>query len=384
MSARAGWAALTLALVLVVTESALRLYTTREGLLYTWERTDGVVMLDPATGAATLRPGSFEHTRDGPYGWAARVNAQGLRMDGTVPEKAPPGQRRWLLLGDSWAFGIATRQGSGLAARLSGALAEAGGIDAPVINGGIPGASAWDVLQRWRALAAFEVAGVVVKVPVNYGSAAARAAVRSRSGEPPDVRILLGLRRLVALARARELRIETPEAAREAEESLRTLVGEARRRRLAVVVLVAPLDRAASADTARTDAEHARWSHVFADDPEVRVVAHRLTERSCFGWVDESHPSESGAEVLAQTVADATRTASTVTNPAPAGARAEPRCDVVDAVGPGKAQVVRPIDPWELGQNGMSSKAGASSTGGSLPPPPSLPPPSLPPRPPPP
>ena len=340
MRGRVAWALLTVALLLVVVEGALRLYTTREGLLYTWERPDGVVMLDPVTGAATLRPGAFEHTRDGPYGWAARINAQGLRMDGDVPVKAPPGTRRWLLLGDSWAYGVATRQGAGLAARLSAALREVSGVDSPVINAGIPGASAWDVLQRARALHSIEVGGVVVKVSVNHGSAAARRAARAQAA-PPDVRMLLGLRRLVALVRTRELRVETPDAAVEAEESLRALVTEARARGRDVVVLVAPVDRAASADVDRTDAEHARWARLFAGTEGVRVVAHRLVQRSCFGWVDESHPSESGAEALARVVAAAV--ASGATSPS-----SEPSCDAVDAVGPGKAQAVRPIEPWEL------------------------------------
>jgi hypothetical protein len=45
-----AWAVLTLVLVLVVVEGALRLYTTREGLLFTWERTDRVQALRAAAG----------------------------------------------------------------------------------------------------------------------------------------------------------------------------------------------------------------------------------------------------------------------------------------------------------------------------------------------
>lgn len=56
--ARAGWSLVMTVLMLMAIEGALRLYTTRDGLLLTWERPDGAVMLDAVTGAVTLRPGA--------------------------------------------------------------------------------------------------------------------------------------------------------------------------------------------------------------------------------------------------------------------------------------------------------------------------------------
>ncbi len=331
---RAGWAIVVTVLLLAVLEGALRLYTTREGVLLTWERPDGAVMLDATTGAVTLRPGARESTADGRYDWSARINTQGLRMDATVPEERPAGEQRWLLLGDSWAYGVATRQTAGLATRLGAALST-DMTRGHVVNAGVPGASAWDVLQRWRTLRdRFAVDGVVVKVPVNFGSEASRARAREAAlrGLPPDLRILLALRRAVLLLQSDELRVETPAAATEAEASLRAIAEEARARALPVAVLVAPVDAAASQDVSRTSAQLARWRRVL-EGTGALVVAHALNQRSCFGWEDRSHPSESGAEVLAQALAGAIRAGRSADSPATA-----PSCDDVDAVGPGKPQ----------------------------------------------
>ena len=119
---RVSGAIVVTVLLLAVLEGALRLYTTREGLRLTWERHDDAVMLDATTGAVTLRPGAREATADERYDWSARINAQGLRMDDTVPEERTASAARWLLLGDSWAYGVATRRSAGLATRLGHTL----------------------------------------------------------------------------------------------------------------------------------------------------------------------------------------------------------------------------------------------------------------------
>lgn len=342
---RVGWALVTLALLLGVAEGALRLYTTREGLLYTWERPDGVVRLDAQTGALTLHPGSFEHTKDGPYGWAARVNAQGLRMDGEVSAEVPPDAHRWLLVGDSWAYGVATRQDAGLAARLERALGEVTASRTQVINGGVPGASAWDAVARARdLLGRFAVHGVVLKVPVNHGSEGSRAAARvaARRGPPPDLRLWLSLRRLLALTRTEELRRPTEASRAESRAAIRAFAEEQRAAGRPLVVLIAPRDLDAAGDPTPVEEGHAAWGDAL-EGTGAWLAAHALRERSCFGWQDRSHPSESGAEALARTVARVVRDRASLTTPA-----LTPSCDAVDAVGPGKAQPVTPIDPREL------------------------------------
>jgi lysophospholipase L1-like esterase len=80
-----------------------------------------------------------------------QLNADGLRDD-PIDRPRAAGQRRLLLLGDSFAFGfgIDERERT-LAAVLSARLASSGGLD--VFNAGIPGADTRRQLQALRALA---------------------------------------------------------------------------------------------------------------------------------------------------------------------------------------------------------------------------------------
>jgi lysophospholipase L1-like esterase len=324
--------------VLLAGELALRAFVADEALLLSWERSDSVVVVDPATGALTVRPGSREATNDGPYRWEARVNGQGFRADVAYAHARTPGVPRWLLLGDSWAYGVATRQEKGLAARLEGALAAR--MEVPrveVVNAGVPGASAWDVRRRWEAVAPqLELDGVVLKIPANTGSPAARAA--RLAARAPTSRIVQLLRRGVLTAQAGRgdpLRAQGGLPDEEALAEVRALVAAIRARGLPVVALVAPRDLAQAQDAPEElDAAWSAWTEALAPTG-AWIAGHALTERSCFGWVDVSHPSERGASVLAEVVADAVALARWW--PVLRG-RPTPSCDdAPDALGPDAA-----------------------------------------------
>ncbi len=325
---------------LLAMELSLRAFVADDALLLSLERKDNVVVVEPASGALTLRPNSREATNDGPYRWEARINAQGLRADVTYAPARTTGVPRWLLLGDSWAYGVATRQEKGLAARLTTALAARLEVTrVEVVNAGVPGASAWDVRRRWESLAPqFELDGVVLKIPANVGSPALRAGRASAQRPPPSSRLVQLLRRgVLAAAALRDdpLRARGGAPDAEAVTELLALVESIRRAGLPVVVLVAPRDLAEAQDTpVELDRAWESWTRAL-EPTGAWVAGHALPQRSCFGWVDVAHPSERGAGALAEVVADAVALARWW--PVLRG-RPAPSCDdVPDALGPESA-----------------------------------------------
>ena len=302
--------------VLLGAELTLRSTVDENELLLAWERSNGEMTIDPRSGMLNLRRNTKIARGDGHYMWEATLNGQGLRANGEWPRSRQPGVPRWMLLGDSWAYGVSTRQEAALATRLEGALARQLGVArVEVVNTGVPGASAWDVRARWHALAdQIDVDGVVLKIPANRGSAALRDARRSQRPPPPGY-LLRGVRRAVlglVMLRDDPWRSDPVPAGEDLDEIL-ALIREIRARQLPVVALVAPQDRADATRHAQArgtpdepnTAVSQRWAHWSrALEPTGAWIAgHALPERSCFGYVDQAHPSERGAVVLAETVA---------------------------------------------------------------------------------
>jgi lysophospholipase L1-like esterase len=92
-------------------------------------------IIDPPVGFS-LQPGATQILVTGKaYTSRATINSQGLR-DIEHPLRKPPGQRRILVLGDSFMFGQGVRMQESLPRQLAGQLP---GVD--VINAGIPGYS---------------------------------------------------------------------------------------------------------------------------------------------------------------------------------------------------------------------------------------------------
>ena len=67
------------------------------------------------------------------------------------------------------------------------------------------------------------------------------------------------------------------------------------------------------------------------DAAGVPYGGHALDARSCWGFTDRGHPSEAGARVIAETLAEVIATGKSIPD-----VRHAPRCDDVAEAGPGK------------------------------------------------
>lgn len=109
-----------------------------------------VRLLGAAPGYAAIPFGQYATSADPELLWAPRpgaegVNAAGLRGDEVAAEKTRP---RWLVLGDSIAWGIDLADEQTIPVRLAAHLAAAG-LDVEVLNGGV---SAYNTVQEARRL----------------------------------------------------------------------------------------------------------------------------------------------------------------------------------------------------------------------------------------
>jgi hypothetical protein len=328
-------------LLLGTVELALRAFVPRDSLLFAWERSTAVLEVhtgnDPRQVRLLPRPSSARVDQDGPNAWATRINGQGFRGQvDTVP--SAPERYRVLALGDSWVYGISTSQGHTFAERLEAALGKVEGRPVEVINAGVPSFSGFDMLVRYHeALAWLEVDAVLVAAPHNESVQSARAGMRERwyagveAGPASDLRIYLALRRLFVWARTpRYAPGLVPDAAGESLADVRALVDDARQLGLQVA-FVAWGNRWQDGGVVRGDLS--RWR----GQVEAPMAAVGLSQRSCFGFSDEAHPSEAGAEAAALHVAAVMRSGLS-----DADWVDTPSCDDNDAIGPGKAQSPRP------------------------------------------
>ena len=199
---RAALGALVAALALLALELGARLAVAEEGLLFAWEHPQGLIRI--AGEQVLVAPSQRSERQDGPYPWTAVTNAQGLResQEILVDER----EHRILALGDSWIFGFDVDQGKTIADQLEGLLPERLGVErVEVVNAGIPGASAFDMLARWRELSHLcRWDGVLLGTPHNDPRQQRQGEQRSRfyagrGGAPYlDLRLYLIVRRLLA------------------------------------------------------------------------------------------------------------------------------------------------------------------------------------------
>lgn len=280
------------------------------------------------TDGVRVRAGMREERKDGPYPWRIVINPQGFREDAPTPARPAVGVRRLVVLGDSWAFGYGVDQGKTLSEQLEELLPAELGVDVDVVNAGVFGAGAFDVLRRYHRLDdeyAFD--GVVLVVPRNGNRASETAKERAlwyaSSGErlPPFF--------LPFEARIRALRAP-PEVRRPvlrgdpSYQDLGTLVADVRADGRPIWLVQTPSRAPGS-------------PHPMAESPGRELAAalgvplarHALDERNCWGFADEAHASEAGVRALASVVAEAIATDRSVD-------RATPRCGDVPGVGPNK------------------------------------------------
>jgi len=303
-------------------EGGLRLRYSREDLLFRYERpgalvtvTDGVLFPQP----------SVELTNsDGPYIWKAKHNASGFRESAPTPAYPPKGKRRLLALGDSWVYGFSVTQGHTVSDRVEARMPE---ID--MVNAGVFGSSAFDMLRRYTELVdELHPDGIVLGLPHNHhrqeDMASQRASFYLHPSPRPrsDLRTYLWLRWLLAEARAP--RYATPPADLSSEMGdLVSIARDAKKRGLPVYFLLVP---------ARWPGTEVSTDWVTALAPEgVRFAGHALPERACWGFLDLGHPSEAGADAIASTLVAVLQG-----GPSQTAAARTPSCLTSDGAGPGK------------------------------------------------
>lgn len=320
------------AVLLGLTEGALRLFVPMEALLLPGERPGGMLSVNDA-GVLVMRAGMSGGEPDGPYRWRWTLDELALRESGPVDRRSPD-ELRILALGDSWVFGYSVDQGKTLPDRLEALLAERLGRPVQVINAGVFGSSAFDMLQRWRSLSTgLDIDGVLLGRPHNTRRQERQSGERqhwysqARIGPRWTGRLYLLVRRGLA---AWTLPTYAPGTNDRADiQDLLTIVGDARRRgKQAWFVDFGAAPRWEPGGLAPAD----RVWRTPMGAAGVPVFGHTLDERACWGFVDRGHPSEAGAHAIARVVAEGIAQGARPEAPV-----SEPRCSEVDGAGPGKA-----------------------------------------------
>ncbi len=320
--------------VLAALEAVLRAMVPPEELLFSYERPNSVLMLDSDKKTYLPRPLAQDVVPDGPNYWRYRMNAAGLRADKEFPRERPAGTVRYLALGDSWIWGQTTDQSLTLEAQLETILASSLHKPVEVLDAGVPGGGAYDMLVRWRALRdRWQLDGLVLGAPKNIGrqkAVGAERAVWLGGGAPYlNLYLYLGLRRLVIPYTRSGLRDFDDATWGTALDDTMTLAKEARAAGLDVVLGMWPAtrDQAIAGDPV---VPYSRFSDALTP-LGVRVTGARLASSACWGFEDHTHPSESGYRVLAEILAERLTTGSD-----PGGLRTQPRCEDVPGSGPTK------------------------------------------------
>jgi lysophospholipase L1-like esterase len=320
---------------LVAVEGGLRLALPADRLLFEWERPTGLVALGEDGGIVT-GPGMHDARQDGPYTWNIRINERGFREDAEVPTAKPAGVYRVLALGDSWIFGFSADQGHTIPDDLEAILPTRLGVErVEVINAGVFGSCAFDMLARYRQLVdTYEIDGVLLGQPHN-SRGQERAADRratwyrtAREGPASHARLYLLLRRALAPLRTSTYAVPpTGTALDEAIADLHTLAADAHTRGLPVWFAELPSNLPQAMNGFAGDPT---WRAALGPDG-VLFGGHALGERACWGFTDLGHPSAAGAAVIADALAEVIATHTSL----PA-IRTTPRCADGDTVGPTK------------------------------------------------
>ncbi len=317
-------------------ELVLRATVPEADVLFAWEHPDGMIKV---LGDEIYVRAAVQHSlKDGPYTWEARTNSLGLREDGETPATRAAGSTRWLALGDSWVFGTSVTQGKTISDQLALLLTEQTGAPVEVLNAGIPGGSAFEMLVRWSELSSrLELDGVIVGLPHNQHRqkelSRYRRTLFSRKGGAPylDIRIYLVVRRLIApytRPRYADADVDTDAMDPTTVRDLRTIVQEAQAQGMATVAIEWPNDMHLALNSVNPPA--VRW-RALLEPIGVRFAGHALTARACWGFEDHGHPSEAGARAIAEVLASVIGA-----DAAPKRLQTMPRCEAVPGVGPGK------------------------------------------------
>ena len=303
---------LACALVLfALAEVVLRVAVPLRWLQFSYEREDGFLVFIDDTDyrfhdAFFARPG-FNQTRGG---LLYRTNSVGFRESKEIPRRGQQGTFRILAIGDSWIYGLAQPQGQTMADHLERLLPRKLGIRrVEVINAGVPGSSAFDMLRRWRSLSEnYEVHGLLLSTSHNQNRQAKTLAARehwysSMRGAPyVDLRLYLLLRRMmVPLTRSQG---RTGEAAQSSDtRDMVAIVADARRRGLPVWMVLAPSWHE-RVELTRPELNAVNTALVKKLGPlGVKFGGHALRQRACYGSHDKTHPGPAGARAMAEVMA---------------------------------------------------------------------------------
>ncbi len=327
---------LAVSLVLLgLAELAIRIVVPERWLLFSWERPDGFLeFVDEADeehryrhAVIYTRPNFVD--RRGVPGEPVHyfTNALGLREDREIPAEAEQGVFRILALGDSWIYGIGQTQGMTVSDHLERLLPSRIGKErVEVINAGVPGSAAFDMLRRWESLAgSYELHAVLLGRPHNRLRQIEAAEARdgwyeSLLGAPRlNLGLYLLLRRLVAPWTHSPARwTHSDDEMLTGVEDMVRLVERIRRVGLPTWMMLSPNPdwsaRQRPAGERRAEDHNNNRPWVQALEPlGVRFAGHALLERSCWGLDDVTHPSASGALSLAEQIAGAMESGSSST-----------------------------------------------------------------------
>ena len=299
--------------LLALMEGGLRLAVPLPWLQFSHERADGFLVFIDDTDyrfhdAFFARP-NFNQIRGG---LLYRTNSVGFRESEEIPGRCPAKTFCILAIGDSWIYGLAQPQGQTLADNLERLLPSKLGLErVQVINAGVPGSSAFDMLRRWRSLSEnYQVHGLLLSTSHNLNRQARTLAARRRwyasAGGAPyvDVRLYLLLRRLlVPLTRSAGAR--PGERAQPADiRDMKAIVTDASRRGLPVWMLLAPSWHERE-ELTKPELNAVNSAYVKALGPlGVVFGGHALRQRACYGSHDKTHPGPAGARVMAEVMAE--------------------------------------------------------------------------------
>ena len=228
--------------MIALLEGVLRVTVPERDLLFAWEHPEGMIEL--LGGRVYVRESSDQHATDGEYVYVYRTNSLGLREDQELSQAIPPGSERYLALGDSWMFGTSVTQGKTLPDQLGVELTSRRGTAVDVVNAGIPGGSAFDMLARWNELGSqYDFDGVILNIPHNLSrqqevASSRKALFQPGAGAPyVDWRTYLVVRRLIApWTRARYAPGTTNEPVAEMLADLRAIVSQAQSKSLTLTL----------------------------------------------------------------------------------------------------------------------------------------------------
>ncbi len=290
---RLGFAALTATLAFGALEAVLWLWYGEEGLLYRYERRESMVRMD--NGIFVPQPSSDLTNNDGPYTWTAHYNARGFRETEETPDEPPAGKRRFLALGDSRIFGFSVTQGRTIADQV-----EARAPEFDIVNAGVFGSSAYDMLRRWNEWGSkLNVEGLILGMPHNANrqlDAAAERALFYQSPAAPaaiHLKTYLWMRLLLVPLRTPKYAQPNPQLSPDVADIL-TIARDARDHGLPVFFLLFPVRYEGGGPGVE-------WQQTLGPQGVI-FAGHALTERSCWGHEDLGHPSEAGADAIAGTL----------------------------------------------------------------------------------